>query len=138
MTWIRPVAAAALSVLFPGAGHAFIRDWVRALLFGGLFVTVLAVFLPTGDIATAASFSDAAAVAIEDSSSTTRFLLSFLVLFAAIDSTFRAAGLPPGSGRDGDGPTCPRCGRELDEDLEFCHWCTTELDSDTGLAAEEP
>jgi predicted amidophosphoribosyltransferase len=26
------------------------------------------------------------------------------------------------------GMTCPNCGKELDEDIDFCHWCTTQLE----------
>lgn len=31
--------------------------------------------------------------------------------------------------------TCPNCGKEVDADMEFCHWCTTEfatLNSDSN------
>ena len=31
-------------------------------------------------------------------------------------------------GPDSEAPGCPNCGRELDEELEFCHWCTVELE----------
>jgi hypothetical protein len=38
-----------------------------------------------------------------------------------------------------EGATCPHCGKELDEDLEFCHWCTADLSGtggDTGGAGD--
>ena len=128
MTWIRVLAAAGLSVVLPGAGHALLRDWVRALLFAGLFVSAVAIFLPTGDIADASSMSVAIDLTMEETGTMDRFVLSFIVLFAAIDASIRAFGFPPnGSSGDG-GPSCPHCGRELDEDLEFCHWCTTRLE----------
>jgi hypothetical protein len=33
-----------------------------------------------------------------------------------------------------DGHRCPSCGKELDEDLDFCHWCTQRLDGNTAPA----
>jgi hypothetical protein len=32
----------------------------------------------------------------------------------------------PSSG-DSGGPSCPECGRGLDEDIDFCPWCTARL-----------
>ena len=29
-----------------------------------------------------------------------------------------------------DGTQCPSCGRDVDPDLEFCHWCTTKLNGE--------
>ena len=26
------------------------------------------------------------------------------------------------------GMKCPNCGKELDQDIDFCHWCTTQLE----------
>ncbi|WP_254767283.1 zinc ribbon domain-containing protein [Salinilacihabitans rarus] len=128
MRWIRALAAGGLSVLVPGAGHALLRDWVRALLFAGLYVSAVAVFLPTEGIAAADSMAAAMDVVSEETTSIDRFALSFLVLFAAIDASFRALELTPGTRRSTDGPTCPNCGREVDEELDFCHWCTTRLE----------
>jgi hypothetical protein len=33
------------------------------------------------------------------------------------------------SGEDGEAPevSCPHCGKEVDADLDFCHWCTEPL-----------
>ncbi|WP_255169765.1 zinc ribbon domain-containing protein [Natrononativus amylolyticus] len=128
MTWFRALVAAGLSVILPGAGHALLRDWVRALLFAGLFVSAVAIFLPTDQLSAASSMTGAVDTAMEGTGTMDRFVLSFIVLFAAIDATIRALGLPRNSSASGDGPTCPQCGRELDEELEFCHWCTTRLE----------
>jgi hypothetical protein len=24
---------------------------------------------------------------------------------------------------------CPNCGKEIDQDIDFCHWCTTEIET---------
>ena len=138
MTWLRAIAAAGLSVLMPGAGHALIRDWLRALVFAGLYFSAILLFFPTDQIAAAGSISEAMDVLTAETDTVSQFALSFLVLFAAIDATFRAAGFPPSSNNSGDGPSCPQCGKELDEDLEFCHWCTTRLEPIEPQDADEP
>ncbi|RQG88926.1 zinc ribbon domain-containing protein [Natrarchaeobius halalkaliphilus] len=130
MTWLRALAAAGLSVLLPGAGHALIRDWLRTLVFAGLYLTAAVLFLPSPEqIAAAGSITDSMELVTQEIDTMGQFILSFIVLFAAIDATFRSLGFPPGSNsKAADGPTCPHCGKELDQDLSFCHWCTTRLE----------
>ncbi|SFB71407.1 hypothetical protein SAMN05444422_101412 [Halobiforma haloterrestris] len=129
MTWLRALAAGGLSVVFPGAGHALIRDWTRALVFAGLYLSAVVIFLPTEQIAAAGSMTESMELVTQETDTIGQFALSFIVLFAAIDATFRSLGFPPDSPSATDGPTCPECGKELDEDLEFCHWCTTRLEA---------
>ena len=132
MTWIRALAAAGLSVFFPGAGHALIRDWARALLFAGLFVLTAVFFFPLESLSTAGSLSEATTIFENETSRVTQFMLTFIVLFAAVDSALRSLGYPAEANQGGgDGVSCPHCGKELDEDLEFCHWCTTRLEPET-------
>lgn len=128
MTWIRAVSAAVLSFIMPGAGHALLRDWARALLFAGLFGLSIYFFVPTEAMMNAETMTGAAEAMNTEMSRMNQFFLMFIVLFAAIDSTFRALGFPPNSSQNTDGPTCPSCGKELDDDLSFCHWCTTRLE----------
>ncbi|WP_226005361.1 zinc ribbon domain-containing protein [Natrinema salinisoli] len=142
MTWLRALLAAGLSVIMPGAGHVLVRDWLRAALFAGLFLSASALFLPIEQLAAAGPITNVdeitayADVMSEETDSMTQFLLSFIALFAAIDATFRALGYPPGGTDTADGPTCPECGKEIDEDLAFCHWCTTRLEPESS--DEEP
>ncbi|RQH03237.1 zinc ribbon domain-containing protein [Natrarchaeobius oligotrophus] len=137
MTWLRALAAAGLSVLLPGAGHALIKDWLRMLVFSGLYFTAVVLFLPPpNEIAAVGSLTESMEFVASEIDTMGQFVLSFIVLFAAIDATFRALGFPPGSNGDSaDGPSCPHCGKELDEDLSFCHWCTTRLEPEEP---EEP
>jgi hypothetical protein len=131
MTWLRAIAAAVLSVLLPGSGHVLIRDWMRALAFGGIFVTAVVLFFPSAEqLAAAESMSGMMTIVSEETDTLSQFVISFIILFAAIDATFRSMGFPPGSnaGNEEDGPSCPQCGKPLDEDLTFCHWCTTRLE----------
>ncbi|WP_137289569.1 zinc ribbon domain-containing protein [Natronorubrum halophilum] len=128
MTWFRAIFAAGLSVLLPGAGHALIRDWLRALVFAGVYFLAIGFFFPVGEIAAAGSMAEAMDIVTTKTDSISQFVLSFLVLFATIDATFRAVGFPPGGSTSNEGPSCPNCGKELDQDLTFCHWCTTRLE----------
>lgn len=138
MRWLRAFAAGSLSVLLPGAGHVLLRDWFRALVFAGLYVTAVALFFPElQDIAAAGSVTDTAAEVSEEIDTPGQFILSFIHLFAAIDATFRGLGFPPNDGDSTDGPTCPECGKAIDEDLEFCHWCTTRLETHESEESEE-
>jgi len=143
----RPWIAALLAVLYPGLGHLYLRLWGRAILWFVFVITSTTLLIP--DDAYPSTFSvDAvlnAAQAIPLAVSLTVLALSALNVVDAYlmarrmqggsTSTTDSVGLGTGigSGGDGDGTqTCPHCGKELDEDLEFCHWCTTELDDSEG------
>ncbi|SER56495.1 zinc ribbon domain-containing protein [Natrinema salaciae] len=142
MTWLRALLAAGLSVIMPGAGHVLVRDWLRAVLFAGLFLSASALFLPLDQLAAAGAITsydevrEQATIMAEGTDAVAQFFLSFIALFAAIDATFRALGYPSGGTDDAAGATCPECGKEIDEDLAFCHWCTTRLEPEG--ADEEP
>ncbi|QLG50861.1 zinc ribbon domain-containing protein [Natrinema halophilum] len=138
MTWFRALLAAGLSVIMPGAGHVLVRDWLRAAVFAGLFFIASALFLPIDQIAAAGPITsydgvlEQATIMAEETDAMAQFLLSFIALFAAIDATVRALGYPPGSDTKTEGLMCPECGKEIDGDLEFCHWCTTRLDPESA------
>lgn len=129
MTWIRAISAAILSIIMPGAGHVLLRDWARVILFGGLYVLGVYFFVPIEPLMAAESMGAMMETMETETSMVNQFFLMFIVLFATVDSTFRALGLPPTSSGNNDGPTCPACGKELDKDLSFCHWCTTRLEA---------
>jgi hypothetical protein len=48
-----------------------------------------------------------------------------LLLLSTLDAHRLATATPAGMGEE---PTCPSCGKELDRDLDFCPWCTAELE----------
>lgn len=133
MLWLRALAAAGLSLVFPGAGHALLRDWVRAGLFASLFVATTVFFVPVHLVTPEMSVGEVSRIVVENTAEPTQFLLAFLALFCAIDAGVCAVGAPQGANRADDAPTCPSCGEPLDEELSFCHWCTTRLEStETG------
>ena len=137
MTWLRALAAAGLSMVLPGAGHALIRDWIRALLFAGIAISAMALLLPFETLADAGSVGEATDIFVGETDLVHRLLLTGIVFWAALDATFRATA-GAGKGNATDAPSCPHCGRDLDEELEFCHWCTMPLESESEEEEEEP
>jgi len=129
MSRLRSALAVGLSVLFPGLGHAYLRQWVRALLWAALSVSASALLLP--EPATAGSVLERATATVESLSRTETFVLLSVTLFAAIDAFMISVQQ---ANRDPDAVACPHCGGEIDEDLDFCHWCTSRI----GDAVEEP
>jgi len=144
----RPWLAALLAALVTGLGHLYLRRWRRAVgwlvvLFG---VTALLVDPATLDALAsgeAVNPAEIAPVLITGSLS----ILDAYVLARAHNSTreatTRASVAPDGTtpegavaegvtsdGASGDGerPNCPYCKRELDPELDFCHWCNSELE----------
>ncbi len=135
MTWLRAILAAGLSVIMPGAGHVLSRDWLRAAAFAGLFLSASAFVLPLDQLATtgATGYDEAitqATAMAEDTDPMAQFVLSFIALFATIDAAFRGLRYSSETATATAGATCPECGKDVDPDLEFCHWCTMRLESD--------
>jgi len=121
--------ALVLTVLLPGLGHAYLRLWLRSVLWLALYVAATSYILPDG--ATPEEFSVDAFVTASDAVPLEAGLLVLGISAVCLvdvymmtnyinDRVRRASGGSPG--------TCPHCGKELDDDLSFCHWCTTELE----------
>jgi peptidoglycan/LPS O-acetylase OafA/YrhL len=111
------VGVIAATVGIAGAGHAYLREWRRAAAwFSFVLGTGLVLVAVFADPATATPASLPATVTVP---------VYALLLANAIDA-YRVASRPRGSA---EGPTCPACGRPVDPDLDFCHWCTRSLDA---------
>lgn len=97
---------------------------------------MLASFLVMPDAATVDSFSVETVLDVSDSLPLEgTVLLSGVLALCVVDAYLMgrrinhlvaeteriAAGQSPNE--------CPNCGKELDPDIEFCHWCTTELET---------
>lgn len=125
----RPWIAALLSFLQPGLGHAYIRAYRRGVTWFLVWAAVTAAFVDIGvpeltvDAVLAALtrlFTALGGLGLVPS-----MVVAAVTAFAMVDA-YRLAQGPVGADPE-DGPRCPACGKELDEELEFCPWCTTEL-----------
>lgn len=124
----RRVLAALLSFLQPGLGHLYLRAWLRALLWFGLWAaTLVAVAAAPVDpslpevLATAVGLF-AAVGGLSPAVAATVVVVS---VFCTVDAYWLAARET--RRRVDEGVRCPRCDRELDPALDFCHWCTARV-----------
>jgi hypothetical protein len=120
-----------------GAGHAYLREWRRAVAW---FSVVLGVGLVLVSM-----YTDPANITWR-SNLPLEVVLPLLVLsvLSALDAyavaskqTTEGVKQTPGSqadtigsGQAGEQVSCPHCGRDVDRELDFCHWCTEPLDRD--------
>ena len=104
-----------MSAVVPGLGLAYIRQWWRAVYWFGLAVLAGSVGLPTPLLRATGTTSRTASV----------LLVGFVAVVSVVD-TYRTAVFvwqgPATTGEAGVG-RCEACGRSVDGDLAFCHWC---------------
>lgn len=129
----RPWLAVLLAIVYPGLGHLYLREWIRAVLWFGLIVSASMFLLPAESVpqslSVGAMVESARAIPLEVSLA----VLAISVLSVA-DAYWLATRQRPEPTAEGT-RTCPNCGKDIDEDLDFCHWCTTRLE---GPAEDEP
>ncbi|MFC6951510.1 DUF7575 domain-containing protein [Halorubellus litoreus] len=127
-TRVRAVVVGICSLLLPGLGQALIRRWVRALFFVGLFITTVAVFVPesalTADVPLDGLFAHAQDVS-QNMSDWGTIAITVVQFGAMMDAYVQALQRPT---QTTEGPTCPRCGREVEPTHGFCQWCTYEFE----------
>lgn len=124
----RALIAGAFAVLYPGLGHVYLRAWLRALSWFGLALLTAALVVPA-DIVTAYETGGLSGLfeASQDLPLAAVGALLLVRLLNVVDAVRLA--LVPRQRPTPDGVTCPECGGEVDPELEFCHWCTTKLES---------
>lgn len=119
----RPWLAAFLGAAATGAGHVYLHRWLRAL--GWLAVAVLTSYL----------FVPVSAFGALQSGGQVAWLDLLPLIVVSVVSALDAYQLAVVNNyllqmrtQDEDDPAeCPSCGRPVDDDLDFCHWCTTPL-----------
>ncbi|WP_293028551.1 zinc ribbon domain-containing protein [Natronococcus sp.] len=139
----RPWLAALLAVLVTGLGHLYLWRLRRAV--GWLAASVLVTFLLVdqaafetlagGNLGTDALLAVWPMYAVVALSVVDAYLIARTPATEGESTASSADGESTVPSTDDDAPSCPHCGKELDPDLEFCHWCTTPLDEDDGEEA---
>lgn len=126
----RPWLAALLAALATGLGHLYLRRWRRAV--GWLAVLLVASVLfgdpATVDALAAGGSVDPLAVAPILLAGSASVVDAYLLAHA-----HNRVAHPTGASAEGLAE-CPNCGREVEADLEFCHWCTAEFDDVDGAS----
>jgi len=121
----RPWLAALLGLLVSGLGHLYLREWLRSLVWFSLYLVSFELLVPDAIMPaepTLAAYQGMAEALPLDAA----LALSSIVIFGMIDAyllakrTHRQAEVEAGN-------TCPHCGKDVDDDLAFCHWCTNPL-----------
>ena len=126
----RPWIAAALAVIIPGLGHVYARAWVRALLWFILFVSSVQFLVPDDVVSDSLSVGVFAELSRSDPS--VAFFLIAVSAMNVIDAYLTVSRMNYRRQQQASSQQrkCPNCRKELDEDLEFCHWCTTRLETE--------
>lgn len=127
----RPWLAALLAALGTGFGHLYLRRWRRALGWIAVLFGVAALFV---DPAALEAFVRSGAV---DPVALAPLLIAGAFSVADAYVLAHAHNIVAQATVSADGPLthCPNCGRELDPELDFCQWCTAEVDE---LAPNSP
>lgn len=128
----RPFLAALLTVVQPGVGHCYLREWLRGCLWAGVWAGALVVLVDSAGVELGVLEWVAVGFGVFPAAAGFPFeatLSMFAVTaFATLDAYWLAARnnhrLQDDIGR------CPHCGREMDPTLEFCHWCTEPRDGE--------
>jgi hypothetical protein len=133
----RPWLAAVFAFVYPGLGHVYLRRWLRALLWFGLTIATAIVFIPESTFqAVEPGNMQAALEATRNLGVDVVLPILAVQAINIIDAYWtairgnRSIDVGPDVPVGSDGASCPNCGKELEADLDFCHWCTTRLDDE--------
>lgn len=130
----RPWLAALLGALATGFGHLYLRRWRRGLAWVGILFGVMVFFVDPAAVEALANWSAVDPLAIAPILLVGSLSVVDAYLLAHAHNT--VARLTSASERHLT--HCPNCGKELDTDLEFCHWCTTKIgDRNPALPADQ-
>jgi hypothetical protein len=125
-----PLLAALLSTAVTGLGHLYLRRWLRAV--GWLVVTIAAsvLFVPESTMSAISSgtFSDPLSILPIVLISGASAFDAYLIAKIETRAEDVQAGTTAGQAEADESPPCPACGKPVDPDLGFCHWCTTEFE----------
>ena len=126
----RPWLAALLAFVYPGLGHVYLREWLRAVLWFGLVLSSTTLLIEESVME---PLSDGISVdtllTVSTNIPTEASVVLFVITVFSMVDAFYMATRGNVETEVVEGTKCPHCGKELEDDLDFCHWCTTELDA---------
>lgn len=125
----RGLLAVVFAFLYPGLGHVYLRAWLRAIGWFVLALVAAALVVPESAYAAYESGGfDALYSVSQDFGSDVFVSLLGIRVLNVIDAYLTAIRQSRTADAESAEGTCPSCGKELDEELDFCPWCTTRLD----------
>jgi len=124
----RPLLAVVLAFVFPGLGHFYLRKWGRGLVWIGLTLAVSTLLVVTGTVEMVDEFTTEAVLAAYRARPQEATIASVVISTLNVADAYWVAIRENRSQEIESGRKCPNCGRELDQDIDFCHWCTTRLE----------
>lgn len=122
----RPWLAALLALAYPGLGHVYLREWARSLLWFGLALITASLLIPPSAVPETITLGSLSQMA-STLPLTTTLALGVVTGASTVDAYWQASSANEQRRREAAGTTCPHCGRDVDGDLDFCHWCTADL-----------
>lgn len=127
---LRPWIAAAFAFVYPGLGHVYLRSWLRAAIWFGLAMATAYLVVPADTLAAFEQNGLDGLVAASESLPLSVIAPLFVVRTLNVVDAYLTATRQqiPKPGTDDEGDPCPQCGKPLDEELDFCPWCTTRFD----------
>ena len=137
----RAFIAGVFAVIYPGLGHVYLREWIRAVSWFGLALLTAALVVPA-DVVTAYETGGLSRL-VEASRTLPLAAVAALLMVRLLNviDAVRLALAPRAAGPATDVLTCPECGGEADPQLDFCHWCTATLepaaDPDAGASQSD-
>lgn len=126
--WNDPLVASLLAWAVPGLGHLYLRRWLRAagwLLAVSVVAALFGLDQPV-DLLAVGTFDTLVSL----------LPLSVVLGASILDAHRVATAMRAGTTTRDRGTAelpdrlvvCQSCGRGVDAQLDFCHWCTTEFD----------
>jgi hypothetical protein len=126
----RPLVAGLLGFLYPGLGHLYLRAWVRAIAWFALALVTAAMVVPESAItAFQQQGIDGLIAASQDFTLEVTGSLLVVRVLNVVDAYLTGLRQEQATVESAaeTAATCPNCGGELDDDIDFCPWCTVEL-----------
>jgi len=125
----RPWLAAILAFVYPGLGHVYLREWLRAVLWFGLVISTTTLLVDRAAMAPLdRGLSLEALLAASRSVPLEASVALLAITMLSMADAFWMATRENAEAEVVEGASCPHCGKELEDDLDFCHWCTTRLE----------
>lgn len=125
----RPYLAGLFGTLVTGFGHLYLRRWLRGLGWIALAFAVTVAFVPidqTPSLQTLLSGQQSMESAVYPA--LVQLIAAFdAFLLAYRERTAGEAAEAVVADPESETVACPVCGKEVDPELGFCHWCTTEF-----------